>query len=370
MQVESLYRKYAPELLSLSRKLREQYHAMRKRGYNTTFGDVEGEILYLTLRESQPKVVFEISPDTGWSTNYILAALTANGTGTLHSFELKKRIGCKSSELVIRGNQCREWDQNRLVLHLGDARHTTEQVPGRVNFVLLDSCHEDFFAQWYIEKLFPRINGHVFLQDISFVDEQEASSEAREFLAWAAQQRLDISLVGSAEANPAVVSARKNFAERRNIRSNAVFFALPPTLDHPPIDGRFPREDVGPAVRIRQAMECGEPEEADKILNEVTAELLSASNRGNRHRLFFMAAEAYRKLGNRPEADRCFHRALGSALLSDPYQREKGLAELALPYLKRRKWILGATTLGLALVGSRGRNYLLDILMSKSRRKQ
>lgn len=164
--------------------MREQFHAMQRRGHGTIFGDVEGELMYLLIRETQPDIAFEISPNAGWSTNYILAALTANQKGTLHSFELLTKLKGKPIEEVIRTNQHPEWDQNRFVLHVGDARQTVPLVPGTVDFLLIDSCHEDWFAEWYIQTVFPRVNGPAIVQDIAFVDEPVLSSDAEHFWAW------------------------------------------------------------------------------------------------------------------------------------------------------------------------------------------
>ena len=194
-----LYERYTDELRSVGIRLRDVYHRMQRRGDGTAFGDMEGECLYLLLREQKPDVVFEISPNAGWSTNYILAALTANQKGVLHSFEVLTRYRGRPIEAIIRGNQHPDWDQRRLHVHIGDARQTTEAVGGPIDFLFLDSCHEAWFAQWYIATLFPRVSGLVLIQDIAFLDQLEASSEAQHMWQWLQQQQIRPLLVGFME---------------------------------------------------------------------------------------------------------------------------------------------------------------------------
>jgi len=100
-----LFRKYDSELCQVAQFLRRQFHTMQRLGQGTTFGDVEGELVYMLIRETRPEVVFEISPHAGWSTNYLLGALTANDKGILHSFEILPAIKGVPTEQVIRGNR-------------------------------------------------------------------------------------------------------------------------------------------------------------------------------------------------------------------------------------------------------------------------
>ena len=46
--------------------------------FRATFSDFDGEIMYCLIREIQPKVFFEISPDCGYSSIYITSALKKN----------------------------------------------------------------------------------------------------------------------------------------------------------------------------------------------------------------------------------------------------------------------------------------------------
>ncbi|MGE0758886.1 MAG: class I SAM-dependent methyltransferase [Pirellulaceae bacterium] len=346
----TLYRKYADELYSLSRTLRCQYHDLLARGFRATFGDVEGEVLYMLLREARPGVVFEISPDCGWSTNYILAALSANQSGVLHSFELAQQLNGVAVEQAIRSNLHPAWDQHRLVLHIGDARETTARLSGPIDFLFLDSCHEAFFAEWYIDNLFPRVEGWAFVQDIAFEDALEPSGEARYFWEWAHTKSPALQLVGAAERTLRYDAVRRELSERRGLRCNSVYFPLP-------IRQRtaIPELVRGPQSMLQEAEAAsrgGQPELADRLLNTAIREVMAEPGMAHRHRLLLQASALYRQLGELDESDRCCQRALGTVLESDKFQRRKGLRELTRAFRKQRKWRFALTAWSLRLLES------------------
>ncbi len=330
-----LYNKYDSELLVLSRKLRGVFHSMQKRRHGTTFGDVEGELMYSLIRETRPNIAFEISPDCGWSTNYILAALTANQHGVLHSFELEPIKHGISTEDVIRGNQHPDWDQSRLVVHIGDALTTVEKVAGQIDFLLIDSCHDDWFSEWYIGNVFPRVKGPVVVQDIAFIDGLERSSEARYVWEWLASQRGGCSLVGSWEDYLASQDLRACFAERRGLRSNSIVLRLP-VRD----SASLPQFARSPAAMLEQAQTYarqGDCSRADELLSEVARIVLSSPQYVNRHRLLSKSAEIYMQINQPDEAERMLQRALGVALQADLQQRVKALAELGASFCASRR---------------------------------
>lgn len=333
---QQLYSKYEQELYELSRALRPLYHSVLNRGFRATFGDVEGEVLYLLLRELKPDVVFEISPDCGWSTNYILAALTANQTGQLHSFELATSLNGKPVEQAIHENLHSKWEQDRFTLHIGDAMETTEQVEGPINFLFLDSCHEEFFAKWYVEKLFPRVEGVALVQDIAFEDQLEFGGEAEYMWNWIDQTQTHAKLVGEIERELASTDLRSELPERRGLRSNSVVFKLPQTTkSQRPSLARGPLALIDAAER---AIADQESESADRLLNRAIDQLLHQRTIVNRHRLLLRAGLLYREIGEHAEAERCLSRALGVVLQADPNQRRKGLKELSRWHRKQRHW--------------------------------
>jgi len=225
--VLALYHTYDSELRAVARKLRKVSHNMQQRGHGVGISDIEGELLYMLVRETHPTIVFEISPDCGWSTNYLLAALTENGHGLLHSFEIEPVKYGKPIETAVRSNQHPDWDQKRLQLHIGNARENVPLINGPIDFLFIDSCHEAWFAEWYIETVFPRVCGPIFMQDIAFSDGLEPSSEATYVWDWAIHNEIRLALVGRLEQELRSRRSREGYAERRNLRSNSVVITMP-----------------------------------------------------------------------------------------------------------------------------------------------
>ena len=95
----------------------------------------------------------EISPCHGYSTNYILAALTHNQKGALHSYEIIEEVMGKPIVDTIYDNQLDWLETDRLTVHVGDA--TMADIPSP-DFLFLDSAHEAWFASWYFTDLVPR----------------------------------------------------------------------------------------------------------------------------------------------------------------------------------------------------------------------
>jgi predicted O-methyltransferase YrrM len=149
--VNELYRAYLPDLVALSRQMGAQRERIVSTGYRADFADRESEVLYLLVRALRPAVVVEMSPCHGYSTNYILAALTENGgAGQLHSYEITTEERGKPIERVIRDNLLPGIDANRLTLHIGDA---TKMTMPACDFAFIDSNHEAWFAAWYMQHL-------------------------------------------------------------------------------------------------------------------------------------------------------------------------------------------------------------------------
>ncbi len=166
--LQNLYVQYAGELRELTQKTKPLYDRFCANGWGATFSDVEAEVLYLLVRDQKPEIAFEISPDCGYSTHYILQAMTKNNKGKLYSFELSKTIRGISTEEAIRSVQLPDTDTSRLQLVLGDARVHVAKLNLNPDFVFLDSCHDDFFAEWYMQYLLPRCKGMALIHDIMY----------------------------------------------------------------------------------------------------------------------------------------------------------------------------------------------------------
>lgn len=142
-----LFVRYGHELPAV----RSQIRAVAKRGVmaRTELDDFEAELLYLWVRDHRPKVVFEISPASGYSSLWIVHALRRNGAGHCHAFDIEDNSAANMQEWR------EEWS-----FHLGDATSITKwPVPlGDVGLVLLDSEHSARFARWFTGALLQPIH--------------------------------------------------------------------------------------------------------------------------------------------------------------------------------------------------------------------
>jgi predicted O-methyltransferase YrrM len=338
-----LYEKYADELAPLCLAMRDQYLAMQRKGFRAGFGDGEGELLYLAVRELKPDIVFEISPAAGYSTNYLLAALTRNGSGQLHSFELDTKINGIPTRDVITGNLLPELDLSRFNLYIGDAVEESPKVEGDIGFCLIDSCHEEWFAKWYTEKVIPRVKGLAVIQDIVFHDRLEKGDEPTHVWKWLHNQKLEFELIGQIERSADAKGLREGLAERRNLESNSVVFQWPQSEP-----GTAPTLNTSPDELLRKAeasCQAGKPEEAEQDLTRVSSLLLHNPMRGNRHRLWFRMGACYSDMGRADLAERCFQRSIGTAVFGDGAQRAKGLRDISRLFRKRGAWRLAFTTM-------------------------
>jgi predicted O-methyltransferase YrrM len=188
-----LYQKYADDLLKTRKRLKGLYHHLGYKNYQKTFiyrvfrafrilsglkvkepllkpqlDDLEAEITYLLLREFKPEVVVEISPGGGWSTCWILSALNDNENGELLSYDLiDDSTHCVKPELS-RGR----WHFIR-----GDVRE--QLLPGKIDYLFIDSEHSETFAWWYIKNVFPkvRIGGIISVHDVFHTDDPGSFSK-------------------------------------------------------------------------------------------------------------------------------------------------------------------------------------------------
>lgn len=343
MDILSLYEKYRDELKEKTRIWKQVYFAMSKKGFGTGFRDVEGEIMYMLIREARPGVVFEISPNSGWSTNYILAALTENKHGVVHSFELIPSMFGIPTEKAIRGNQWHGWDQSRLHVHIGDASKLAGTVPGSIDFLLLDSCHEDWFARWYISDVIPRVRGTVIIQDIAFVDRLERSTEASEVWKWLEENSIGTKLLGKWEQDLRATRLRAGFLERTPVRTNSI------VLRHPFEKGTMPVLQTGPDAlldRAKEALKAGDAAHAEASLCEAMSMLRFDRGRADLHGLWLQAAQICRKIGWKDEAHRCAKDAFGAVIESEQSRWKRLLPSTCIQLILGREWRLAMQCFG------------------------
>ena len=156
-----LYHRYLADLRSVrtqqrrflrrnNNSLLRRLHRMKLRRYllRPMLDDLEAEITYLLIRDRDPKLIVEMSPNTGWSTTWILSALRDNGNnGQLWSYDLHDT----ATRLVPA-----HLAEGRWHFVLGDARQTIPQAPD-FDYLFVDSDHSASFARWYCEVLLPRV---------------------------------------------------------------------------------------------------------------------------------------------------------------------------------------------------------------------
>jgi len=142
--LETLYNNYGAEIAAFRPKMR----SWCKKTNSCKFTDYEAEMLFMLIRENKPQKVFEMAPNLGYSTHWILHALHLNdNTSVLHSFD-------------IHSNSVKHMDPNfesRWVFTLGDYAKLFDD--GKLDmesydFLFIDSLHEEMFAREYCKRLF------------------------------------------------------------------------------------------------------------------------------------------------------------------------------------------------------------------------
>jgi hypothetical protein len=243
--LDALWRKYAEELVALTAALADKLRAMHAAGLPAVFNDFEGELLYILVRETRPELVYEISPNSGFSTNYLVAAVTKNGVGRVEGYELIEAFNGVPTPEVIKGNLVALCDADRYHVNIGDARVLTLQrlAYERPNLTLLDSNHDDFFGEFYINALLPRLAGTVVIQDVAHFDPRpEWSTEAYYLLSHFQLTGTEFLLAASYEDELNRAGARAGLAPRRPYYCNSVVITLG---DEPVVPGSTPDELVG-----------------------------------------------------------------------------------------------------------------------------
>ena len=215
-----IYKKYSNELLLLTKKLRHRYEIINKKS-RATFSDFEGEILYCLIRDRKPKIFYEISPDCGYSSIYITSAFRKNGLGKILSFEIEPyKFSQKTEELIKNNIEGFNYKNHDIIIGDVTKTHKRYQNP---DMVLIDSCHEKWFAKWYLKELFPKTKDLIFLQDIVFFDRMEYSGEAEETLKFLKKKNY-LSL-GLLEKEKNFRQINNSFPRRRSFQSSSVIYS-------------------------------------------------------------------------------------------------------------------------------------------------
>lgn len=189
--IVSLYKKYAQDL----KKVRSQQYWFLIRNFNSLnrrlyrmgirthmlhpmLDDIEAEVTYLLIRENHPLLTVEMSPNTGWSTTWILSALRDNGgQGQLWSYDLHDT----STKYVPKALAEGRWN-----FVLGDARKNLCDF-SQIDYFFIDSDHTKEFAFWYVEKILPSLRSTCKVSVHDVFHESSPSEEGRIVISWLSQ---------------------------------------------------------------------------------------------------------------------------------------------------------------------------------------
>mmetsp|Transcript_20863 Transcript_20863/g.26946 ORF Transcript_20863/g.26946 Transcript_20863/m.26946 type:complete len:330 (-) Transcript_20863:175-1164(-) len=141
--VETLYEKYGSEIAAFRPTMR----TWCEKTDSCKFTDFEVEMMYMLIREVKPQKVFEMAPNRGFSTHWILKALTTNDeTSKLYSFDIHD---ASVKEMT------KEFE-HRWIFTLGDYEkllETEELKMDGFDFIFIDALHTEEFSRAYCKKL-------------------------------------------------------------------------------------------------------------------------------------------------------------------------------------------------------------------------
>ena len=150
------YQKYGAELRELHQVLHDFCAVPKTACLSCT---VELELSYMRLRETNPSVVWEISPASGFMTLTILHALSANGNNaSLHSFDVLPHVRILEPQFRDLTRQWRfhHMDARKLV---GPGGSLALPIPPP-DYLCLDSKHTEIMGTFYISSLLPAVQRH------------------------------------------------------------------------------------------------------------------------------------------------------------------------------------------------------------------
>ena len=112
-------------------------------------GTSEAELLYLSLRCNAPEEVLEVGALCGWSTFWVLQALSDNGHGRLTTSDVTNRVTQFIREDTTPAGSFKRW---RFLQ--GDALKTVPTTGDSFDFFFIDALHENWFAVRYTKEIF------------------------------------------------------------------------------------------------------------------------------------------------------------------------------------------------------------------------
>jgi len=223
--IVDLYHKYA-DPLTQAREAQRQLLTSFTGPVKAQLDDIEAEITYLLLRDTQPRTVVEIGALHGWSTSWILRALADNGSGHLFSYDLIDNSESNVPAELVAGR--------RTFVH-GDVKDRWKELESSPDYAFIDAAHSGRFAKWYIQHLFPQLGGiRVSVHDVFHFRRPVPLSEGAVLMRHLAREHLPYFTAAPARARETynrLLELRRGLGIDRSLRDShdnpMVYFTLP-----------------------------------------------------------------------------------------------------------------------------------------------
>jgi predicted O-methyltransferase YrrM len=175
--VTHLYNKYGAEIA----QFRPEMRAWCEQSNSCKFCDYEVEMLYMLVRETKPQKIFEMAPNRGYSTSWMLHALIQNDdTSMLYSYDIHD-----DSVKFVPDKFHSRWKFTKgdyaVLLQTGDL------VMDQFDFLFIDALHEEEFSRNYCRNILEEHKRHaiVVIHDI-VADKYAGGRESAEVYKWMA----------------------------------------------------------------------------------------------------------------------------------------------------------------------------------------
>eukprot|EP01039_Chlorochromonas_danica_P001499 gene1499-1633_t len=159
--VEKLYHRFRKDLVGMH-ALMDEWTSLNKTSLvkicHAHMSVQETELLYMRVRAAKPRLVFELGPACGWSSQAILLALEHNQQGELYSYDMERKaprvIGALSKGEVL---------SKRWVFTKGLVQNTYQAKTW--DFVYIDALHENHFSRWYVDHILAPLTQRAYPRD-------------------------------------------------------------------------------------------------------------------------------------------------------------------------------------------------------------
>jgi predicted O-methyltransferase YrrM len=151
--VTYLYSKYGEEIAQFRPEMRKWC----ERSNSCKFCDYEIEMLYILIREIKPQRIFEMAPNRGYSTTWMLHAVSQNDdTSLVYSYDIHD-----TSLKFVPENFRRRWHFTKgdyaVLLQNGELQMD------QFDFIFIDALHEEEFSRNYCRNILEQHKRHAIV---------------------------------------------------------------------------------------------------------------------------------------------------------------------------------------------------------------